>query len=67
MHGGGGCTLEVSNEGEPIAEEHPTRTFERSFRIDASRARSATGSGLGLAIVKSIMDLWFPGPLANAA
>ena len=57
LHDGGGCTLEVSNEGEPIAEEHQQRIFERSFRVDASRAGSATGSGLGLAIVKSIMDL----------
>jgi two-component system heavy metal sensor histidine kinase CusS len=57
LHDGGGCTLEVSNEGEPIAEEHQQRIFERCFRVDASRAGSATGSGLGLAIVKSIMDL----------
>lgn len=57
LHDGGGCTLEVSNEGEPIAEEHQQRIFERCFRLDASRAGSATGSGLGLAIVKSVMDL----------
>ena len=57
LHDGGGCTLEVSNEGEPIAEEHQQRIFERCFRVDASRAGSAAGSGLGLAIVKSIMDL----------
>jgi len=57
LHDGGGCTLEVSNQGEPIAEEHQQRIFERCFRVDASRAGSATGSGLGLAIVKSIMDL----------
>jgi len=57
LHDGGGCTLEVSNVGEPIAEEHQQRIFERCFRVDASRAGSATGSGLGLAIVKSIMDL----------
>lgn len=56
-HDGGGCTLEVSNEGPPIAPEYQGRIFERSFRIDGSRAGSATGSGLGLAIVKSIMDL----------
>ena len=56
-HDGGGCTLEVSNEGPPIALEYQERIFERSFRIDGSRAGSASGSGLGLAIVKSIMDL----------
>ncbi len=57
LHDGGGCTLEVSNEGEPIAVEHQQRIFDRSFRVDESRAGSAAGSGLGLAIVKSIMDL----------
>ena len=56
-HDGGGCTLEVSNEGPPIAPEHQQLIFERSFRIDESRAGSASGFGLGLAIVKSIMDL----------
>ena len=56
-HAGGGCTLEVSNDGPPIAPEHQALIFERSFRVDESRAGSAAGSGLGLAIVKSIMDL----------
>ena len=56
-HDGGGCTIEVSNEGPPIAPEHQERIFERSFRVDESRAGSAAGSGLGLAIVQSIMDL----------
>lgn len=49
--------LEVSNEGPAIALEHQQRIFERSYRVDDSRAGSATNSGLGLAIVKSIMDL----------
>lgn len=56
-HDGGGCTLEVSNDGPPIALAYQQRIFERSFRVDESRAGSASGSGLGLAIVKSIMDL----------
>ena len=56
-HDGGGCTLEVSNDGPPISPEHQQLIFERSFRVDESRAGSASGSGLGLAIVKSIMDL----------
>ncbi len=56
-HAGGACTLEVSNDGPPIAPEFQDRIFERSFRIDGARADSASGSGLGLAIVKSIMDL----------
>jgi two-component system heavy metal sensor histidine kinase CusS len=57
VHTGGACTLSVSNLGVPIAPEHLERIFERSFRVDESRAGSATGSGLGLAIVKSVMDL----------
>jgi two-component system heavy metal sensor histidine kinase CusS len=57
VHDGGGCTLEVSNDGPPISPAHQALIFERSFRVDESRADSATSSGLGLAIVKSIMDL----------
>lgn len=57
VHDGGALTLEVSNDGPPIAPAYQERIFERSFRIDNSRADSASGSGLGLAIVKSIMDL----------
>lgn len=57
VHDGGGCTLEVSNDGPPIPQELHERIFERCFRVDESRAGSAAGSGLGLAIVKSIMDL----------
>lgn len=53
----GSVLLEVSNEGPAIAPEHHEQLFERSFRVDGSRAGSALNSGLGLAIVKSIMDL----------
>ena len=56
-HDGGGVTLEVSNDGPPIAAEHQARIVDRSFRTDESRAGSAAGSGLGLAIVRSIMEL----------
>ncbi|CAN5428336.1 heavy metal sensor histidine kinase IrlS [soil metagenome] len=57
LHSGGGCTIEISNDGPPIAAEHQQRIFDRCFRVDQARAGSSTGSGLGLAIVKSIMDL----------
>lgn len=61
VHAGGGCTFEVSNEGQPIAEINQALIFERCFRADEARGDSASGSGsgsgLGLAIVKSIMDL----------
>jgi two-component system heavy metal sensor histidine kinase CusS len=55
--GDGGCTIEVSNEGEPIDPEQQKRIFDRFYRADASRHGSSSGSGLGLAIVRSIMDL----------
>ena len=48
-------TVEVENTGEPIAEEHLERIFDRFFRVDPSRQRSSEGSGLGLAITKSIV------------
>ena len=57
LHDGGGCTLEVSNDGPPIPLEHQERIFERCYRVDEARADSASSSGLGLAIVKSIMEL----------
>jgi two-component system heavy metal sensor histidine kinase CusS len=57
MHDDGSCSLEVSNEGPPIAPEHQARIFDRLYRVDPSREGSAAGSGLGLAIVKSIMEL----------
>jgi two-component system heavy metal sensor histidine kinase CusS len=57
VHDDGACTIEVSNDGEPIAPEHQARIFDRLYRIDPSRGGSAAGAGLGLAIVKSIMEL----------
>lgn len=48
-------TVEVQNNGEPIAHEHLERIFDRFFRVDPSRQRSSEGSGLGLAITKSIV------------
>ncbi|MGK9067091.1 heavy metal sensor histidine kinase [Stutzerimonas chloritidismutans] len=44
----------IGNPGEPIAEEHLPRLFERFFRIDPSRSNSGANHGLGLAIVKAI-------------
>ncbi|MEU3723809.1 HAMP domain-containing sensor histidine kinase [Streptomyces sp. NPDC031705] len=47
--GGERLLLEVADSGPGIAEEALPHVFERFFKADAARARSA-GSGLGLAI-----------------
>ncbi len=49
--------ISVLNAGEPIAEEHLPRLFERFYRCDPSRTQSGDSGGLGLAIVRSIMQL----------
>lgn len=53
----GGCTVNVSNPGEPITTEELQRLFARFVRRDLSRGREVEGAGLGLAIVESIMKL----------
>ncbi|MEX3634599.1 heavy metal sensor histidine kinase [Paraburkholderia sp. BR14320] len=53
----GHTSVEVTNQGRPIAPEHMDRIFERFYRIDTSRHGSSKNAGLGLAIVKSIMEL----------
>ncbi len=57
VHAGGGSTIEVANEGAPIAAAHQADIFQRRYRIEDPLAHAEPGSGLGLAIVKSIMDL----------
>ncbi len=49
--------ITVVNTGEPIAEEHLPRLFDRFYRCDPSRAQPGDSGGLGLAIVRSIMQL----------
>lgn len=48
--------LEVSNPALTLSPEHLPYLFDRFYRPDASRQRSAEGAGLGLAIVKSIVE-----------
>jgi len=47
----------VENRGPTIAPHHLERLFDRFYRVDESRQRSAESSGLGLSIVRSIMTL----------
>ena len=49
--------LRVRNHGTTIAPEHLARLFERFYRVDQSRERSAQSNGLGLSIVATIMQL----------
>jgi two-component system heavy metal sensor histidine kinase CusS len=52
-----GTYLRVKNLGDTIPAEHLSRLFERFYRVDESRERSAQSNGLGLSIVATIMQL----------
>lgn len=52
-----GSRLQVRNHGQTIPAEHLPKLFERFYRVDESRERSAHSNGLGLSIVATIMQL----------
>jgi signal transduction histidine kinase len=54
---GSHCQVSVENSGVHIADEALHRLWDRFYRVDTSRNRSAGGTGLGLSIVKRILEL----------
>jgi two-component system sensor histidine kinase BaeS len=48
--------IAVRDDGPGLTPEQAARVFERFYRADASRARSAGGSGLGLTITRSLVE-----------
>ena len=48
--------VEISDNGVGIEKHHLKHVFDRFYRVDKSRSRTAGGSGLGLSIVKHIIE-----------
>jgi two-component system OmpR family sensor kinase len=47
--------LEVTDEGPGLPSDQAERVFERFYRADQARTRTAGGTGLGLAIVAALV------------
>ncbi len=48
--------LWVRDHGQGLAADQLEAVFERFYRVDAARTRSAGGAGIGLAIVRALAD-----------
>jgi signal transduction histidine kinase len=55
--GASGATIQVEDHGDGIAAEDLPRVFDRLWRADVARSRSAGRHGLGLALARRHADL----------
>lgn len=53
---GGLAVLEVADQGPGLSAEQSAHVFERFYRADTARTRSAGGTGLGLSIVRAVVE-----------
>ena len=53
----GSIEFSVADTGAGIADADLQRLFERFYRVEQARGRSAEGSGIGLALVRSLVEL----------
>jgi len=53
---GGGCVIEVSDEGLGIPSSERERIFEKFYRLDPEQTKGVGGSGLGLYICRELVE-----------